>query len=297
LLRSQPASGREFARLFIHNVDPRQTARFPKGGDTMKVYFIGAGPGAHDLITLRGAHLLGQARLVLYAGSLVSKEMLVHCHANAEIIDTAKLDLDQQEVCYRRAKENDWDVARLHSGDPAIYGATAEQMRRLDNLGLQYEVVPGISSFLSAAAGLNAELTKPGVSQTIILTRTTGRASAMPEGESLVELGAHHATMCIFLSGANLSQVAADLEVNYSPDTPVVLVYKSTWPQEKRWEGTLNRLLKEVDLSEWTLSTMLLVGDVLSHHPAAESKLYDAAYSHRYRKGARKQKTEGAGSA
>jgi len=133
----------------------------------MKVYFIGAGPGAADLITVRGADLLKKASLVLYAGSLVSQDILVYCRSGAEIVDTAKLSLDEQEALYARARDAGWDVARLHSGDPAIYGATAEQMRRLDRLGIAYEVVPGVSSFLAAAAGLNAELTKPGISQTI----------------------------------------------------------------------------------------------------------------------------------
>ncbi len=155
----------------------------------MKVYFIGAGPGASDLITLRGANILGRVSMVLYAGSLVPTDMLQHCRPDAELIDTAKLDLEQQEACYRRAQEAGCDVARLHSGDPAIYGATAEQMRRLDALGIDYEIVPGVSSFTSAAASIKAELTKPEVSQTVILTRVSGRASAVPELESIARSG------------------------------------------------------------------------------------------------------------
>ena len=138
----------------------------------MKVYFVGAGPGAADLITVRGAQILARVPMVLYAGSLVSREMLAHCRADVEIIDTAKLNLDEQERHYIRARERAWDVVRLHSGDPSIYGATAEQMRRLDALEIEYEVIPGVSSFVAAAAVLNAELTKPEVAQTIILTRT-----------------------------------------------------------------------------------------------------------------------------
>jgi precorrin-4/cobalt-precorrin-4 C11-methyltransferase len=256
----------------------------------MKVYFIGAGPGAPDLLTLRGAKLLGEAQLVLYAGSLVSKEMLIHCGSNAEIIDTSALNLEDQEVQYQRAFANNWDVARLHSGDPAIYGAMAEQMRRLDKLRIQYEVVPGVSSFLSAAAGLNAELTKPGVAQTIILTRTSGRASAMPAGESLRDLAAHRATMAIFLSGANLTRTVDELKMSYPPETPVALVYKSTWPQERKWVGTLDRVLDEIDPAEWTLSTLMLVGNVLSPAETEESRLYHADYSHRFRSG-KKRKT------
>lgn len=250
----------------------------------MKVYFIGAGPGAADLITLRGAKVLGQAQMVLYAGSLVSTKMLKHCSPEAEIMDTSKLNLEEQEAHYIRAKENGWDVARLHSGDPAIYGATAEQMRRLEKLGIAYEIIPGVSSFTSAAAVLNSELTKPQVSQTIILTRTSGRASAMPEKESLKSLAAHQATLCIFLSGANLPQVVEDLLTAYSPETPVALVQKATWPQEKIHRSTLARMVSEIDVNDWKLSTMLLVGAVLDDTMATESCLYSADYSHRFRK-------------
>lgn len=252
----------------------------------MKVYFIGAGPGAADLITLRGAQILAKTPMVLYAGSLVSREMLAHCKRDAEIIDTAKLSLDEQEAHYIRALEQGWDVARLHSGDPAIYGATAEQMRRLEKLGIAYEIVPGVSSFTSAAAVLNAELTKPEVSQTIILTRTSGRASPMPEKESLKSLATHQATLCIFLSGANLPQVVEDLLASYSPETPIALVYKATWPQETIHRGTLGKMLDEIDVNDWKLSTMLLVGNVLDDKAVTESRLYSADYSHRFRKGA-----------
>ncbi len=255
----------------------------------MKVYFIGAGPGAADLITLRGAKILADARMVLYAGSLVSREMLRHCRSDAEIINTASLNLDEQEAHYVRAKERGWDVARLHSGDPAIYGATAEQMRRLEKLGVTYEIVPGVSTFLASAAVLGAELTKPGISQTIILTRTQGRASPMPEGESLKSLASHRATLCIFLSGTNLPASVADLLEYYPADTPVALVQKVTWPQEKVHRSTLKKLLDEINPADWMLSTMLLVGEVLDDHAVGESRLYSASYSHRFRKAAGKE--------
>lgn len=254
----------------------------------MKVSFIGAGPGAPDLITLRGARLLGAAPLVLYAGSLVSREMLVHCGSDAEIIDTSGLSLDEQEAHYLRAKTNNLNVARLHSGDPAIYGATAEQMRRLDCLDIDYEVVPGVSSFLAAAALLDLELTKPDVAQTIILTRTSGRASAVPEREALPSLAAHRTTLCIFLSGANLAKVAADLRESYPADTPVALVHKATWPEQKVYTGTLATMPLEIDPRDWQLSTMLLVGEVLEPKAASESRLYSADYSHRFRRAARR---------
>jgi len=254
----------------------------------MKVYFIGAGPGASDLITVRGADLLRRVPMVLYAGSLVPREMLAYCQPGTEIVDTAGLHLDEQEACYRRAREADWDVARLHSGDPAIYGATAEQMRRLDKLGIEYEIVPGVSSFLSAAAVLKSELTKPEISQTIIVTRTSGRASAVPEKESLRELAAHGATLCIFLSGARLQQVVDDLQVHYPPETPVALVYKASWPQEKTYRGTLGTMMAEISTADWQLSTMMLVGQVLDHGEVGESQLYSKNYSHRFRSAEKK---------
>ncbi len=183
-----------------------------------------------------------------------------------------------------RARDLDWDVARLHSGDPAIYGATAEQMRRLDRLGITYEVIPGVSSFLAAAAVIHAELTKPTLSQTIILTRVSGRASAVPEGEALRSLATHRATLCIFLSGTKLPQVVSDLLASYPPDTPAALVQKATWPQERTHRARLGTLLDGVKESEWQLSTMMLVGEVLNDSAAAESKLYAGDYSHRFRK-------------
>jgi len=248
----------------------------------MKVYFIGAGPGAADLITVRGANILAHVSMVLYAGSLVSKDMLVHCRADADIIDTAQLDLEQQEACYRRAQAQDIDVARLHSGDPAIYGATAEQMRRLDALAIDYEST-GVSSFTAAAATIKAELTKPEVSQTIILTRVSGRASAVPERESIALLVEHHATMCIFLSGPHLKKIVADLRLHYPDETPVALVYKATWQEEKSHQSTLGELLSEIKSSDWNLTTMLLVGKALSKTVSTESSLYSKDYTHIFR--------------
>ncbi len=249
----------------------------------MKVYFIGAGPGATDLITLRGAAILGRVGMVLYAGSLVPFDMLQHCRPDAELIDTAGLDLEQQEACYRRALEEGRDVARLHSGDPAIYGATAEQMRRLDALGIEYEIVPGVSSFTAAAAEIRAELTKPEVSQTVILTRVSGRASAVPEMESVARLAEHRSTMCIFLSGPHLKKIVADLRLSYPDDTPVALVYKATWPEQRAYQGTLGRVLKETKRRDWNLTTMLLIGSALSTDLRTESSLYSSDFTHIFR--------------
>jgi precorrin-4/cobalt-precorrin-4 C11-methyltransferase len=249
----------------------------------MKVYFIGAGPGAADLITLRGARVLGSVDMVLFAGSLVPTAMLEHCRPGAELIDTAQLDLEQQQACYLRAQAAGIDVARLHSGDPAIYGATAEQMRRLEALGIDYEVVPGVSSFTAAAAAIGAELTKPEVSQTVILTRVSGRASAVPELEAIARLAEHRSTMCIFLSGPHLKKIVGDLLLHYPPETPVALVYRASWPEQKRYQGTLGAVLEDTRCGEWNLTTMMLVGAALDRDMQSESSLYSKDFTHLFR--------------
>jgi precorrin-4/cobalt-precorrin-4 C11-methyltransferase len=249
----------------------------------MKVYFIGAGPGAADLITLRGARLLGEADMVLYAGSLVPVAMLEHCKPGAELIDTAELNLEQQQACYLRAQAAGSDVVRLHSGDPAIFGATAEQMRRLDALGIAYDIVPGVSSFTAAAAAIQTELTKPEVSQSVILTRVSGRASAVPELESIARLAEHRATMCIFLSGPHLKKIVGDLLLHYPPETPVALVYRATWPEQKSYQGTLATILKDTKRGAWNLTTMMLVGAALGKEQAVESSLYSKDFTHLFR--------------
>lgn len=254
----------------------------------MKVYFIGAGPGAADLITIRGAAILARAQLVMYAGSLVSEAMLSHCQANPLIVNTAKLNLDEQAEYYLQAKEKDWEVARLHSGDPSIYGATAEQMRRLRELQIGYEIVPGVPSFVCAAAVLDAELTKPAISQTIILTRTSGRASAVPVKENLQSLAAHQATLCIFLSGANLAEVIEELLRHYPQSTPVALVQRASWPEQRIHRGHLGELLNEIEPNSWALTTMLLVGQALDENIISDSRLYAADYSHRFRRAVQK---------
>jgi precorrin-4/cobalt-precorrin-4 C11-methyltransferase len=249
----------------------------------MKVYFIGAGPGAADLITLRGARVLGSVDMVLYAGSLVPTAMLEHCRPGAELIDTAQLDLEQQQACYLRAQAAGVDVARLHSGDPAIYGATAEQMRRLEALGIDYDVVPGVSSFTAAAAAIGAELTKPEVSQTVILTRVSGRASAVPELEAIARLAEHRSTMCIFLSGPHLKKIVGDLLLHYPPETPVALVYRASWPEQKSYQGTLATVLEDTRRGEWNLTTMMLVGAALDRGLQSESSLYSKDFTHLFR--------------
>jgi precorrin-4/cobalt-precorrin-4 C11-methyltransferase len=253
----------------------------------MKVSFVGAGPGAPDLITLRGARLLSEAGIVMYAGSLVPEAVLEHCGPNAELIDTASLNLEEQQAVYERAKAQGIDVVRLHSGDPAIYGATNEQMRRLDKLDIAFDVVPGVSSFTAAAAVLEAELTRPEVSQTIILTRVGVRASPVPEKEALSGLAAHRSTLCIFLSGPQLPEVVKDLLEHYEPSTPIALVQRATWPDQRIHRSTLALILSEIKVSEWQLTTMCLVGEALNREAGVESRLYAAEYAHRFRKAAR----------
>jgi len=250
----------------------------------MRVYFIGAGPGAADLITVRGARILAEVSVILYAGSLVPEALLTYCRKDANIINTASLDLDAQVSVYIDAQERDVEVARLHSGDPSIYGATSEQMRRLRELGIEYEVVPGVPSFAAAAASCATELTKPGVSQTIILTRISGRASSVPESEALTSLAQHRSSMCIFLSGPHLATIVEQLASSYPPTTPIALVHRATWSDEKKHVSTLGKILDEVNPSQWALTTMVLVGDVLDEESGSDSRLYSAQYSHKFRR-------------
>lgn len=257
----------------------------------MKVYFIGAGPGAADLITIRGARILGRVSLVLYAGSLVPLAMLEHCKPDAQIINTAELNLEQQLEHFVRARELDLDVARVHSGDPSIYGATAEQMRGLDELRIDYEVVPGVSSFTAAAAVIRAELTRPEISQTVILTRVSGRASAVPKLESIEQLARHKATMCIFLSGPHLKKIVEDLLCHYPATTPVSLIYRATWSDERKHSSKLGEILQEVDINDWKLTTMLLVGEALNDTSNTQSMLYSKNYNHLFRTASRRANT------
>ena len=260
----------------------------PARSSSAKVYFIGAGPGAPDLITVRGARLLAECDLILYAGSLVPDAVLAHAPAATPRHDTARLSLDEQRARYERAQAHGWTVARVHSGDPAIYGATAEQMRALRDLGLPYEVVPGVSSFTACAALLGAELTRPEVTQTVILTRASGRASPVPPAEGLASLAAHRASLCVFLGGHQLRENVEVLLTHYPPGTPAALVQRGTQPQERRHVATLGTLLDGLTLSEWALTTLLIVSEALGDVGELErySRLYDREYAHRFRRAA-----------
>lgn len=246
----------------------------------MTVHFIGAGPGAPDLITVRGLKLIQSCPVCLYAGSLVPREVVAEAPEGATVIDTAPLHLDEIIAAMETAHAAGQDVARVHSGDPSIYGAIAEQMRRLDALGIPYDVTPGVPAFAAAAALLNQELTLPDISQTIILTRTSMRASAMPEGEDLTTLGASKATLAVHLSVNNLVNVVRDLTPNYGAECPVVVVYRASWPDQQVIRGTLADIREKVKAAGLTRTALILVGHVLGETGFTDSKLYDAAHDH-----------------
>ena len=246
----------------------------------MTVHFIGAGPGAPDLITVRGLKLIQSCPVCLYAGSLVPEEIVKAAPEGARVIDTAPLHLDEiiAEIADAHAKGQ--DVARVHSGDPSIYGATAEQMRRLDALGIPYDVTPGVPAFAAAAAALKAELTLPEVAQSVIITRTTMQASPMPEGEELERLGASKATLAIHLSIRNLGHIERSLTPHYGADCPVVVAYRVGWPDEQFIHGTLTTIAAEVRKAKLTRTALVLVGHVFGHSTFRDSALYDASHEH-----------------
>jgi len=248
----------------------------------MTVHFIGAGPGAPDLLTLRGRDLIAACPVCLYAGSLVPKGVLAHCPPGARIVNTAPLDLDAIIAECRAAHDAGHDVARLHSGDVSIWSAMGEQIRRLHAEGIPVSVTPGVPSFAAAAAALEAELTLPGLAQSVVLTRTPGRASAMPEAESLRNFAATGATLAIHLSIHNLAQVVADLLPAYGPDCPVAVVYRASWPDQRTVRSTLYGI--EEALGEGIERTaLILVGPALAGEGFDDSRLYAADYDRRFR--------------
>lgn len=248
----------------------------------MTIHFIGAGPGAPDLITLRGARLVERCPVCLYAGSLVPREIVATARKDARIIDTAPLTLDEIIAEMARAHEEGADVARLHSGDTSLYGAIAEQMRRLDGLGIPYDLTPGVPAFAAAAATLGIELTLPEMTQSVILTRTSVRASMMPEGEDLATLARSRATLVIHLSINNLARVVRELEPIYGTDCPAAVVYRASWPDEHIIRGTLATIRAQVKTAGFTRTALILIGRVLGQpgQGVAESRLYAAAHHH-----------------
>lgn len=246
----------------------------------MTVHFIGAGPGAPDLVTVRGLRLIQSAPVILYAGSLVPLQLLEEARADALVVDTGPLHLDQIMAHIEDAHGQGLDVARVHSGDPSLYGAIAEQMRRLDALAIPYTVVPGVPAYAAAAAALKRELTLPGVAQSVVLTRTAVRASSMPEGETLEAFARTGATLAIHLSINNLATVVRRLEPHYGPDTPVVVAYRVGWPDEHFIEGTLATIRELVKGEGITRTALILVGRVLGAAAFEESRLYAADHHH-----------------
>ncbi len=246
----------------------------------MTVHFIGAGPGAPDLVTVRGMRLIRRCPVILYAGSLVPRELLAEARGDALVIDTGSLHLDQIITHIKAAADRGQDVARVHSGDPSLYGAIAEQMRRLDALGIAYDVVPGVPAYAAAAAALKRELTLPGVAQSVILTRTAVRASSMPPGETLDAFARTGATLAIHLSINNLAQVVRTLTPHYGDDGPIVVAYRVGWPDELFLEGTLATIRAQVKAAGITRTALILVGPVLGPEDFAESRLYAADHDH-----------------
>ncbi len=254
----------------------------------MTVYFIGAGPGAADLITVRGLKLIERCPVCLYAGSLVPEAIVAAAPAGARVLDTAPMHLDQIIGEIETANAAGHDVARVHSGDPSIYGAIGEQMRRLDGLGIDYEVVPGVPAFAGAAAALKTELTLPEIAQTIILTRTGMKASSMPQRERLEMLGRSGATLAIHLSIRNLAHVRSALEPHYGADCPVVIAYRATWPDELYIRTTLAEMKAAVREAKITRTALIFVGPVFGQTEFRDSDLYNRDYAHVLRNAGKK---------
>lgn len=249
-----------------------------------KVIFLGAGPGDPELLTIKAAKVIEKADTIIYAGSLVNPEVLSGAKVDAVIYNSAELNLDEiVEIMEKTASEGKL-VARVHTGDPAIYGAIAEQIQYLKARNIEYEIIPGVSSLFASAAALEAELTLPEVSQTVIITRPSGR-TPKPEREAIFRLAEHQATMCIFLGVHMISKVVAELLTFYDPLTPVAVVQKASWKDQKIVRGTLDDIVDQVQEAGITKTALIVVGDVLGTDTVTPSKLYDAHFTHEYRKG------------
>ncbi|TCK62585.1 precorrin-4 C(11)-methyltransferase [Seleniivibrio woodruffii] len=247
----------------------------------MKVYFIGAGPGDAELITVKGARLIGECPVVIYAGSLVNPDILKYASNDAEIYDSAPLNLDEIVEIIKKAHKENKNVARVHTGDPALYGATGEQIAELDKLGIEYETVPGVTSMAASAAAANIELTMPEISQTVIITRTPGRTPMPEELSAIAKVGG---TIAFFLSAGQGQFIADTLTANgWSGETPVVLVYRASWADQKIARCLLKDLEKTLKENGMTKQTMILAGRAVGGTPETYSKLYDRAFSHEYR--------------
>ena len=251
----------------------------------MTVHFIGAGPGAPDLITLRGRDIIARCPVCLYAGSLVPRAILAHCPPHARIVDTAPLTLDQIAAEFSRAHDAGEDIARLHSGDLSVWSAMGEQLRALEALGIPYTITPGVPAFAAAAAALGRELTLPGVAQSLVLTRTSGRASAMPERERLAAFAATGATLAIHLSIHVLDEIAAELIPFYGAGCAAAVVWRASWPDERIVRGTLATIAARAAPLALERTALILVGPALAARDFRNSSLYDAGYRRRFRGG------------
>jgi precorrin-4/cobalt-precorrin-4 C11-methyltransferase len=247
------------------------------------IHFIGAGPGAPDLITLRGRDLIASCPVCLYAGSLVPKALLEHCPPGARIIDTAPMSLDEIVAEFERATGAGQDVARLHSGDLSIWSALGEQLRRLEILNIPFTITPGVPAFAAASAALARELTLPEVAQSVVLTRTPGRASSMPETENLSAFAATRATLVIHLSIHALDKTVAELVPAYGESCPVAVVFRASWPDERIIRATLGTIVCEVKKTNIDRTALILVGEALAARDFRDSALYDSAYQRRFR--------------
>ncbi|RQR39774.1 precorrin-4 C(11)-methyltransferase [Burkholderia sp. Bp9142] len=241
----------------------------------MTVYFIGAGPGDPELITVKGQRLVRTCPVILYAGSLVPPAVL-DGHRAEQVVNTAELDLDAIVALLADAHANGQDVARVHSGDPSLYGAIGEQIRRLNALGIPYEIVPGVTATAACAASLGVELTLPGVAQTVILTRFAGKTT-MPEGEALGALAAHRATLAIHLGVRHLARIVDEVLPHYGPECPVAVIYRASWPDEERVTGTLADIVGKVQGTRIERTALILIGRVLDAEGFADSTLYAGA--------------------
>jgi precorrin-4/cobalt-precorrin-4 C11-methyltransferase len=249
----------------------------------MTVHFIGAGPGAADLITVRGRDLLGRCAVCLYAGSIVPPALLAYCPAGAKVVDTAPMTLDEIEAEYVAAHAAGHDVARLHSGDLSVFSAVAEQIRRLERRGIPYTLTPGVPAFAAAAALLGRELTVPAIAQSVVLTRVPGRASAMPAGERLDAFAATGATLVLHLAIQAIDTVVAELTPRYGGDCPVAVVARATWPDERIVRGTLADIQSKLAAETIERTAVILVGPALAAQDFRESALYDPSYRRRFR--------------
>ena len=247
------------------------------------VTFVGAGPGAKDLITVRGQRLLEEADIVIYAGSLVNPKLLYGCKETCAVYNSAKMTLEEVLEVIKEGETQRKNIVRLHTGDPCLYGAIKEQMDELERLGIGYEVCPGVSSFCAAAAALDAEYTLPGISQSVVITRMAGR-TPVPEKESIESFAAHHATMVVFLSTGLLEELSRRLiDGGYSADTPAAIVYKATWEDEKSFVCTVGTLAETAKKNNITKTALMIIGDVISCSNYDRSKLYDPGFTTEFR--------------